>query len=85
MKEEKNFCLLYLVDLNRSKSASIIAVFHCVRLFVEACVSVLEAPLEEYLGIKWMFTLFSLIMVLSNLLIIAVFFKGRSWREKMDK
>ncbi|CAG8524362.1 34224_t:CDS:2 [Gigaspora margarita] len=75
----------YLVDSNRSKSASIIAVFHCIRLFVEACVSVLESPLEEYLGIKWMFTLFSLIMVLSNLLIIAVYFKGRSWREKMDK
>ncbi|CAG8791917.1 6945_t:CDS:2, partial [Gigaspora margarita] len=52
----------YLVDLDRSKSASIIAVFHCIRLFVEASVSVLEAPLEEYLGIKWMFTLFSLIV-----------------------
>ncbi|CAG8681860.1 4078_t:CDS:2 [Cetraspora pellucida] len=73
----------YLVDSNRSKSASIIAVFHCIRLFVEAGVSMIEAPLEEYLGIKWMFTLFSLSMVLSNLLIIAVFFKGRSWREKM--
>ncbi|CAG8441829.1 25135_t:CDS:2 [Gigaspora rosea] len=42
----------YLADSNRSKSASIIAVFHCIHLFVEACISVLEAPLEEYLGIK---------------------------------
>ncbi|RIB11637.1 major facilitator superfamily domain-containing protein [Gigaspora rosea] len=75
----------YLVDSNRSKSASVSAVFHCTRLFVEASYSIFEAPLEEYLGIKWMFTLFGLTMVLSNLLIIAVFFKGRSWREKMDK
>ncbi|KAF0400035.1 MFS general substrate transporter [Gigaspora margarita] len=75
----------YLVDSNRSRSASVSAVFHCIRLFVEAINSILEAPLEEYLGIMWMFTLFSLIIVLSNLLIIAVFFKGRSWREKMDK
>ncbi|CAG8835164.1 30524_t:CDS:1, partial [Racocetra persica] len=52
----------YLVDSNRNKSASIIAVFHCIRLFVEACVSVLEAPLEDHLGIKWMFTLFGLSM-----------------------
>ncbi|CAG8510738.1 major facilitator superfamily domain-containing protein [Gigaspora rosea] len=80
-----NIISTYLVDSNRSKSASVIAVFHCVRLFLEACVSMLEAPLEEYLGIKWMFTLFGLIMLLSNLLIIAVFFKGRSWREKIDK
>ncbi|RIB15131.1 major facilitator superfamily domain-containing protein [Gigaspora rosea] len=47
-----NIISTYLVDSNRSKIASVSAVFHCIRFFVEASYSILEAPLEEYLGIK---------------------------------
>lgn len=72
----------YLVDSNKNKSASIITLFNCIHLFLETYVAIIEVPLEKYLGIKWMFTLFILSMILSNLLIVIIFFQRQIMERK---
>ncbi|CDO69278.1 hypothetical protein BN946_scf185042.g180 [Trametes cinnabarina] len=74
--------LAYIVDANVGRSSSAVATnsaFRGLTAFVAAEVAV---PLQEAIGDGGLYSLWAGLMVLSDLLILLVWWKGAAWREK---
>ncbi|KAJ8496947.1 hypothetical protein ONZ51_g803 [Trametes cubensis] len=76
--------LAYIVDANTGRSSSAVATnsaFRGVSAFVAAEIAV---PLQVSIGDGGLYTLWGGIMLLSELLILLVWWKGGAWREKWE-
>jgi hypothetical protein len=76
--------LVYLVDSNQNNCASVIALSECVPAFIGGLCQLISSPLQNSLGIGWMFTLLVAINSLCSLLIVMVYLKGNYWRIKYN-
>ncbi|CAJ0633812.1 10517_t:CDS:2 [Entrophospora sp. SA101] len=72
----------YLVDVFSSQSASIIALSNCICLLAAGTLSILASTIETRLGTGWAFTLLSGMCFASILILVLVYIRGRSWRER---
>ncbi|CAI2189299.1 367_t:CDS:2, partial [Funneliformis geosporum] len=79
-----NSTATYLVDAFPGKSASAIAVNNCVRSFAAAIMSFVAVPFENAVGNGWAFTIMVGINIIGICCLIAVCYKGKSWREKIQ-
>ncbi|CAG8721254.1 15462_t:CDS:2, partial [Gigaspora rosea] len=73
----------YLMDAYPMHSASAIALNDCIRFIASGTVAILEPLMEDALGTGWMFTFMVSLDVISTFFILAVYFKGKEWRESM--
>ncbi|RIB04024.1 major facilitator superfamily domain-containing protein, partial [Gigaspora rosea] len=71
----------YLVDSCPGLGASVMALTCLIRLAIPATIAIFETTIEERLGVRWTFTLISLICFLSILLPVIVYINGRKWRS----
>ncbi|PKK80818.1 MFS general substrate transporter [Rhizophagus irregularis] len=75
---------VYLVDSNQNNCASVIALSEFVPAFIGGLCQLISFPLQNALGVGWMFTLLVAINSLCSLLIIIVYLKGNYWRIKYN-
>ncbi|KAH9850637.1 MFS general substrate transporter [Lenzites betulinus] len=75
--------LAYIVDANAGRSSSAVATNSMFRGLFAFAAAELAVPIQDNIGDGWMYTLWGGIMILTNLLILLVWAKGRSWREKV--
>ncbi|KAI9064704.1 vacuolar DHA amino acid exporter [Trametes sanguinea] len=76
--------LAYIVDANNGRSSSAAATnsaFRGIAAFVAAEVAV---PLQQSIGDGGLYSLWAGLMLLSELLILLVWWKGSAWREKWE-
>ncbi|KAF8652847.1 hypothetical protein AX16_004122 [Volvariella volvacea WC 439] len=76
--------LAYVVDANVGRSGSAISTnsaFRGISGFVAVQVAV---PLQDGLGDGWMYTIWTVILTISSVLILLVAFKGKEWRERAE-
>ncbi|CAG8609596.1 15859_t:CDS:2 [Dentiscutata erythropus] len=78
-----NSMSIYLVDACPTRSASAIALNNCIRFIVAGTVAILEPLMEDALGTGGMFTFMVSLGVISTFFVVAVYFKGKEWRENM--
>ncbi|CAG8735098.1 22113_t:CDS:2, partial [Dentiscutata erythropus] len=71
----------YLVDACPGRGASVMALTCLIRLAIPGIITIFETSIEERLGVRWMFTLISVICFLSILLLVMVYINGRKWRS----
>ncbi|KAF0524903.1 MFS general substrate transporter [Gigaspora margarita] len=71
----------YLVDSCPGLGASVMALTCLIRLAIPATIAIFETTIEERLGVRWMFTLISVICFLGILLLVVVYINGRKWRS----
>ncbi|CAG8484039.1 4914_t:CDS:2 [Acaulospora morrowiae] len=74
----------YLVDAFPGRSASAIAVNNFLRSIAAATVSAAAAPLQDALGIGWLYTIMSGLTLIGSGFLVLVYFKGKNWREKLE-
>ncbi|KAM6493826.1 vacuolar DHA amino acid exporter [Amanita muscaria] len=74
----------YIVDANQGRSSTAVATNSLFRGILAFIATELAVPLQEGLGNGWMMTLWAFIMALAGLLILATYWKGKSWREKAE-
>ncbi|GBC01207.1 hypothetical protein RclHR1_00410034 [Rhizophagus clarus] len=79
-----NVLSVYLVDSYPNNCASVIALSECVPAFIGGLCQLISSPLQNSLGIGWMFTFLVSINSLSSLLIVMVYLKGNYWRIKYN-
>ncbi|CAG8508694.1 24491_t:CDS:2 [Racocetra persica] len=72
----------YLVDACPGRGASVMALVSLIRFGVPGVLTIFETSIEESLGVRWMFTLISIICFLSISLLIIVYINGKKWRSK---
>ncbi|KAK0445989.1 vacuolar DHA amino acid exporter [Desarmillaria tabescens] len=76
--------LAYLVDANVGRSSSAVAfnsLFRGIAAFIAVEVAV---PIQDALGDGWMYTIFSIVQVISGLLVLLVRAKGKKWRTRAE-
>ncbi|CAG8667900.1 2949_t:CDS:2, partial [Gigaspora rosea] len=71
----------YLVDSCPGLGASVMSLTCLIRLAIPATIAIFETTIEERLGVRWTFTLVSVICFLSILLPVIVYINGRKWRS----
>ncbi|KAG2157590.1 MFS general substrate transporter [Suillus bovinus] len=77
--------LTYIVDANPGRSSTVVAtnsVFRCVFAFVAIEVAI---PIQAAIGDGGLYTLWGGIMVIMEILTLAVFYKGKKWREACEE
>ncbi|CAG8488776.1 16045_t:CDS:2 [Cetraspora pellucida] len=72
----------YLVDSCPGRGASVMALVSLIRFCVPGILTIFETSIEESLGVRWMFTLISILCFLSISLLIVVYINGKKWRSK---
>ncbi|KIL57351.1 hypothetical protein M378DRAFT_171859 [Amanita muscaria Koide BX008] len=74
----------YIVDANQGRSSIAVATNSLFRGILAFIATELTVPLQDGLGSGWMMTLWAFIMAFAGLLILATYWKGKSWREKAE-
>ncbi|KAL4266521.1 MFS transporter superfamily protein [Pleurotus pulmonarius] len=77
--------LAYIVDANNGRSSTAMAsnsAFRGISAFVATEIAV---PLQDAVGDGWMYTIWGIIMVATELLILLVIWKGGKWRERAEE
>ncbi|KAG2115522.1 MFS general substrate transporter [Suillus clintonianus] len=77
--------LAYIVDANPGRSSTVVAAnsaFRCVFAFVATEVAI---PLQVAIGDGGLYTLWSGLMIIMQVLILVVLYKGRKWREACEE
>ncbi|KAI0733600.1 MFS general substrate transporter [Fomitopsis betulina] len=74
--------LAYIVDSNAGRSSSAVATNSLFRGLFAFMAAEVAVPLQDSVGNGWMYTLWGGLMVLTNVLILAVWWKGQRWREQ---
>ncbi|KAI0643020.1 vacuolar DHA amino acid exporter [Trametes meyenii] len=77
--------LAYIVDANTGRSSSAVAsnsAFRGLSAFIAAEVAV---PLQDSIGDGGLYSMWMGLMILSELLIVLVWWKGGAWREKWER
>ncbi|KAF0445909.1 MFS general substrate transporter [Gigaspora margarita] len=75
----------YLIDAFPGQSASAIAVNNCFRSIAASIMSFASIPLENSLGTGILYTLLTVFIILGTFCMVAVYFKGKKWREHFQK
>ncbi|CAJ0838094.1 34_t:CDS:2 [Entrophospora sp. SA101] len=79
-----NSLTTYLVDSYPSRSASVIALNNFLRSVLAGGMSAIAQPIETAIGSGFTFTIIVSINVITISLLIAIYKKGKYWREKQD-
>ncbi|CAG8471677.1 16859_t:CDS:10 [Acaulospora colombiana] len=74
----------YLVDAFPGRSASAIALNNFVRSVAAAGMSAAAAPLQNALGVGWLYTMMVGLTILGSGCLVLVFVKGKRWREELE-
>ncbi|OAX41598.1 vacuolar DHA amino acid exporter [Rhizopogon vinicolor AM-OR11-026] len=77
--------LAYIVDANPGRSSTAVATnsaFRCIFAFVATEVAV---PIQDAIGDGGLYTLWGGIMIIMEVLILLVLYKGKKWREACDE
>ncbi|KAI0078221.1 MFS general substrate transporter [Panus rudis PR-1116 ss-1] len=77
--------LAYIVDANTGRSSSAVATNSCFRGTAAFVATEVAVPLELAIGDGGLYTLWAGLMVIAELLIILVWWKGGEWREKSER
>ncbi|KZT67114.1 MFS general substrate transporter [Daedalea quercina L-15889] len=75
--------LAYIVDANTGRSSSAVSTNSCVRGLSGFIAAEIAVPLEDVLGDGGLYTLWGGLIILAELLIVLVWWKGRQWRERV--
>ena len=76
--------LAYVVDANTGRSGSAVAANSWARGTLAFACTMLAVPLQDAVGDGWLYTGFAGLVVVMELLITLVLYKGQSWREQMS-
>ncbi|CEP12283.1 hypothetical protein [Parasitella parasitica] len=71
-----------LVDLFPKNSAAIIASNNLTRCFLAAAVVMIVQPGIQAIGVGWLFTVISLVLLVSRITIVVLFRCGPKWRKE---
>ncbi|KAI5988990.1 vacuolar DHA amino acid exporter [Pisolithus albus] len=74
--------LAYLVDANAGRSCFAVAMNGSFRGTLAFVATEVAVPWEDALGVGGMYTAFAGVLIIMELLILLVMYKGASWREK---
>jgi len=77
--------LAYIVDANPGRSSTAVAAssaFRCIFAFVATEVSV---PIQDAIGDGGLYTIWSGIMIIMEVLVLLVLYKGKKWREACEE
>lgn len=77
--------LAYIVDANTGRSSSAVASNSCFRGSFAFIAAEIAVPLQDALGDGGLYSLWAGLILISEALILLVWWKGGSWREKWDK
>ncbi|KAL0578561.1 hypothetical protein V5O48_003411 [Marasmius crinis-equi] len=72
--------LAYIVDANVGRSSTAVALNSAFRGIGAFIMTEIAVPMQDGLGDGWTYTIFSALMIISGLLILAVAYKGGQWR-----
>ncbi|KAI0823183.1 MFS general substrate transporter [Trametes gibbosa] len=76
--------LAYIVDANTGRSSSAVATNSAFRGFSAFVASEVAVPLQDAIGDGGLYSLWTGILILSELLILLVWWKGGAWRRKWE-
>ncbi|RDB15304.1 hypothetical protein Hypma_004735 [Hypsizygus marmoreus] len=76
--------LAYIVDANAGRSSTAIATNSAFRGFSAFVATEIAVPLQDGLGDGWMYTIWSVLMAVSGLLIFLVAWRGELWRKQAE-
>ncbi|KAI0629848.1 vacuolar DHA amino acid exporter [Trametes polyzona] len=76
--------LAYIVDANTGRSSSAVATNSAFRGFSAFVASEIAVPLQDAIGDGGLYSLWTGLMILSELLILLVWWKGGAWRQKWE-
>jgi len=74
--------LAYIVDANTGRSSSAVATNSCVRGLFGFVATEIAVPLQNAIGDGGLYSMWAGLMVVADLLILLVWWKGGQWREK---
>ncbi|KAH9829693.1 MFS general substrate transporter [Rhodofomes roseus] len=74
--------LAYIVDANTGRSSSAVATNSCARGLSGFIAAEIAVPLQDALGDGGLYTLWGGLILLAELLIVLVWWKGKQWRER---
>ncbi|KAK1220331.1 hypothetical protein PQX77_016926 [Marasmius sp. AFHP31] len=72
--------LAYIVDANVGRSSTAVALNSAFRGIGAFIMTEVAVPMQDGLGDGWTYTIFSSLMIVSGMLILAVTYKGGQWR-----
>jgi len=76
--------LAYIVDANNGRSSTAVAINSFCRGVSAFAATEIAVPLQDAVGCGWMYTIWAVLMVIGELLILLVMLKGRKWREAAE-
>ncbi|KAM5540918.1 hypothetical protein V8D89_005562 [Ganoderma adspersum] len=76
--------LAYIVDANTGRSSSAVATNSCFRGLTAFIAAEVAVPLQNTIGDGGLYSLWAGLMVLAEVLILLVLWKGGAWREKWE-
>ncbi|EPT00306.1 hypothetical protein FOMPIDRAFT_1030567 [Fomitopsis schrenkii] len=76
--------LAYIVDANAGRSSSAVSTNSCFRGLSGFVAAEIAVPLQNCLGDGGLYSLWGGMMVIAELLIVLVWWKGRVWRERAN-
>ncbi|EPT00310.1 hypothetical protein FOMPIDRAFT_1123038 [Fomitopsis schrenkii] len=76
--------LAYIVDANVGRSSSAVSTNSCVRGLSGFVAAEIAVPLQNSLGDGGLYSLWGGLVVIAELLIILVLWKGKAWRERAN-
>ncbi|PIL35228.1 MFS general substrate transporter [Ganoderma sinense ZZ0214-1] len=77
--------LAYIVDANTGRSSSAVATNSCFRGLTAFIAAEVAVPLQDAIGDGGLYSLWAGLMVLAEVLILLVLWKGGAWREKWER
>ena len=72
----------YVVDANPGRSCSAVAANSSFLGALAFITTMIAVPLQDAVGDGWLYTVFAVLVVVMELLIVLVLHKGVSWRER---
>lgn len=77
--------LAYIVDANVGRSSSAVATNSCFRGVAAFAAAEAAVPLQVALGDGGMYSVWAGLLIIAEALILLVWWKGGSWREKAER
>ncbi|KAG8810312.1 hypothetical protein FRC17_002981 [Serendipita sp. 399] len=77
--------LAYIVDANSGRSTAAVASNSSFRGLSAFVASEVAAPLQDSLGDGWLYSIWAVLLLLIELMVLLVIWKGKTWREEAEK
>ncbi|KAF9502098.1 vacuolar DHA amino acid exporter [Pleurotus eryngii] len=77
--------LAYIVDANNGRSSTAMASNSAFRGVSAFAATEIAVPLQDAVGDGWMYTIWGIIVVATELLVLLVIWKGGKWRERAEE